>query len=260
MNPKFDDWITCPAPNPTARVRLFCLPFAGGGASVFRSWARALPPTIETCPIQLPGRENRLREPAHTDILALARMLAARIEPYAQRPFAIYGHSMGALLAFELARALQQNGAAPPLALFLSAHRAAHLAPRRPPLYDLPDAELIQALRRLGGLQEEVIQEQELLDILLPTLRADLTLCDLYHYAVGAPLVCPLHLYAGRDDLEVRPEDMAPWSEHSSRGASLQVLPGGHFFLRSAADPLLQSIARAAAQLGRRDERCLGPV
>ncbi len=260
MSQKFDDWITCPAPNPTARLRLFCLPFAGGGASVFRSWARALPPTIEVCPIQLPGRENRLRESAHTDILALAELLAARIKPYAQSPFAIYGHSMGALLAFELARALQREGAAPPLALFLSAHCAAHLAPRRPPLCDLPDAELIEALRRLGGLQEEVIQEQELLDILLPTLRADLTLCDRYRYAAGAPLACPLHLYAGRDDLEVRPEDMEPWGEHSSRGASLQVFAGGHFFLRSAADPLLQAIARAAAQLGRIDERGLGPA
>ena len=249
MSQKFNDWITCPAPNPTARLRLFCLPFAGGGASIYRSWARALPSTIEVCPVQLPGRENRIRESPYTDILSLAETLAGQIQLYSQKPFVLYGHSMGALLAFELARILQRQNAPMPLTLFLAAHRAAHLSPRRAPIHALPRDELIRALHRMGGLQEEVAQDQELLDLLLPILRADLTLCDLYRFAPDTQLDCPFHLYGGRDDMEVPPEDMESWSEHSTQSSSLRIFPGGHFFLRSAGDALMQAIGSALARL-----------
>ncbi len=249
MSQKFNDWITCPAPNPTARLRLFCLPFAGGGASIYRSWARALPATIEVCPVQLPGRESRLREKPYTDIWLLAETLAGQIQLYAQKPFAFYGHSMGALLAFELARVLQRQNASMPLTLFLAAHRAAHLSPRRAPISALPREKLILALHRLGGMQEEVAQDQELLDLLLPTLRADLTLCDLYNFAPDTQLDCPFQLYAGRDDMEVPPEDMESWSEHSTQSSSLRIFPGGHFFLRFASDALMQAIGSALARL-----------
>lgn len=249
MSQKFNDWITCPAPNPTARLRLFCLPFAGGGASIYRSWARALPSTIEVCPVQLPGRENRIRESPYTDILSLAETLAGQIQLYSQKPFVLYGHSMGALLAFELARILQRQNAPMPLTLFLAAHRAAHLSPRRAPIHALPRDELIRALHRMGGLQEEVAQDQELLDLLLPILRADLTLCDLYGFAPDTQLDCPFQLYAGRDDMEVPPEDMESWSEHSTQSSSLRIFPGGHFFLRSAGDALMQAIGSALARL-----------
>lgn len=249
MSQKFNDWITCPAPNPAARLRLFCFPFAGGGASVFRSWARALPPTIEVCPVQLPGRENRLRESPYTDLPPLAEILAGQIQLYSQKPFAIYGHSMGALLAFELVKILQRQNAPPPRTLFLAAHRAAHLSPRRPPLYALPDEEFVQALRRFGGLQEEVIRDRELLDLLLPTLRADLTLCDRYSYSSGSPLNCPFQLYVGRDDPEAPLEDMESWREHSVQSSSLRVFSGGHFFLRSDGDALMHAIASALERI-----------
>ena len=252
MGQKFNDWITCPAPNPSARLRLFCLPFAGGGASAFRSWARALPRSIEVCPVQLPGRENRIRESPYTDIQSLAGLLAGQMQMYLQKPYALYGHSMGALLAFELARMLQRNNAPLPLTLFLAAHRAAHLAPRRAPLYSLPDEELIQALRRLGGLQDEVLENRELLNILLPTIRADLTLCDLYDYSSAAPLNCSFQLYGGRDDKDVLHEDLEAWGQHSTKGSNLRVFTGGHFFLRSDSDALMQAIGSVLAQLGDR--------
>jgi len=156
---------------------------------------------------------------------------------------------MGALLAFELARVLQRQNAPMPLTLFLAAHRAAHLSPRRAPIYALPREELIRALHRMGGMQEEVAQDQELLDLLLPILRADLTLCDLYGFAPDTQLDCPFQLYAGRDDMEVPPEDMESWSEHSTQSSSLRIFPGGHFFLRSAGDALMQAIGSALARL-----------
>ena len=245
----FNNWVTCPTPNPAARLRLFCLPFAGGGASLFRSWGKALAPAIEVCPIQLPGRENRFLEPAYTDALPLAEILASQIQLYAEKPFALFGHSMGALLAFELTRVLQQQNAPLPLTLFLSAHRAAHLPSRRSLIHELPDEEFIKKLRRFGGFPDEILEHQELLDFLLPTLRADLTLCGLYSHIPSAPLNCPLELYAGRQDTEVSPEEVEAWNEHTSQTANLHIFPGGHFFIRSDAEALMLAIAKASARL-----------
>lgn len=245
--PKFNSWITCPSPNPAAHLRLFCLPFAGGGASTFRTWGSALPQVVEVCPVQLPGRENRLREPPYTEIRALTERLASQILPYAQKPFALFGHSMGALLAFELTRTLRRQDGPMPLFLFLSAHRAAHLPLRRPPLHELPDPEFIQAVRCLGGTPEGVFEHKELLEVTLPALRADFTLCDRYGFVPEAPLSCPLILYAGRQDTEVLPQEVEAWSEHTTQTARLRIFPGDHFFLRSDRDLLLRAIASVLA-------------
>jgi medium-chain acyl-[acyl-carrier-protein] hydrolase len=240
---KFNTWITCPSPNPAAHLRLFCLPFAGGGASIFRTWGRALPQVVEVCPIQLPGRENRLGEPPDTDVRTLAERLAGQILPYARKPFALFGHSMGALLAFELTRTLRRLGGPMPCVLFLSAHRAAHLPLRRKPLHGLPDPEFIQALRGLGGTPGEVFEHEDLLKVMLPVLRADFTLCDRYRFVPEAPLDCPLVLYAGRQDTEVSPQEIEAWNEHSTQTSRLRIFPGDHFFLRSDRDLLLRAIA-----------------
>jgi medium-chain acyl-[acyl-carrier-protein] hydrolase len=246
-NTKFNSWVTCPFPDPAARLRLFCLPFAGGGASIFRTWGRALPQGIELCPIQLPGRENRLGEPPHTDVPILAERLADQILLYVRKPFALFGHSMGALLAFELTRTLRRRQAPMPMALFLSAHRAAHLPLRRKPLHALPDPEFLQALRGLGGTPAEVFEHQDLLQVMLPALRADFTLCDRYGFVAEPPLDCPLILYAGRQDTEVSPQEVEAWSQHTTQGAGLRIFPGDHFFLRSDRDLLLRAIASALA-------------
>ena len=244
---KFNTWITCPFPNPAAHLRLFCLPFAGGGASIFRTWGRTLPQIVEVCPVQLPGRENRLREPPYTELQALVEHLASQILPYAQKPFALFGHSMGALLAFELTRILRRQDGPLPRFLFLSAHRAAHLPLRRPPLHGLPDPEFIQAVRCLGGTPEGVFEHKELLEITLPALRADFTLCDRYNFVPEAPLNCPLILYAGRQDTEVLPQEVEAWSEHTTQTARLRIFPGDHFFLRSDRDLLLRAITSVLA-------------
>lgn len=242
----FNRWITCPAPNPSARLRLFCLPFAGGGASVYRGWAQSLP-TVELCPIQLPGRENRLGDTPFTVMGDLAERLADEILPFTDRPFALFGHSMGALISFELTRILRRRGAPVPRMLFLSAHRAAHLPLRRKPLIGLDDAEFLEAVRLFGGTPREVFEHKELVDIILPALRADLALCDGYRHEPGEPLGCPLVLYAGRQDAEVSPTEVEAWGEHTTEGARLRIFPGDHFFLRSNRDLLLRAMASALA-------------
>lgn len=248
---KFNAWITCPQPKPTAAIRLFCLPFAGGGASVFRTWGRSMVSWIEVCPIQLPGRENRFNDPPHTDIRALATLLADQIEAYADKPFALFGHSMGALLSFEVARVLKQRGGTQPLTLFLSAHRAAHLPLRRKPLYHLPEPEFIEGIRDLGGFPEGVLENKELRDFLLPVLRADLALCDGYRYVAAEPLACPLVLYGGRQDSEVAPEEIHAWQDHSTGQSEARIFPGDHFFLRADAEVLLKDIADVLARFAR---------
>src|SRR5438128_8987281 len=166
-------WITCPRANPTARMRLFCFPFGGGGASTFGKWPTILPTTVEVCPVQLPGREERYGEPAYTDLVQLARVIVPEIQPYLDKPFAFYGHSMGALIAFEVARALRESGLPQPEILFVAAYQSPDAPMQRKGLSCLPDQEFIAELRRLEGTPEEALNNLELMDFLMPTMRAD---------------------------------------------------------------------------------------
>lgn len=239
---KFNKWVTCPNPEPSARVRLFCLPFAGGGASIYRGWGKLLGSEIEVCPIQLPGRENRFGETAIKQAQSMAQNLANQIQLYSNKPFYIYGHSMGALLAFELARALQDNGMDIPQGLVLAAHRAAHLPKNRDTLYTLPDDEFIERLKKFGGFPEEVLASKELLAFLMPTLKADFTLCDTYQFEKGQALQCPLYLLAGAHDTEATPANVDAWREHTTEQAKLHVFDAGHFFIKTHQDELIKTL------------------
>jgi medium-chain acyl-[acyl-carrier-protein] hydrolase len=244
-----DPWFTSAPHDAAARVQLFCLPFAGGGASIYRTWGAELAPSVAMCPIQLPGREERLAERPYTDLRTLAEHLAERLRPYTHRPFALFGHSMGALLAFEVARSLRRQASPRPVMLFLSAHRAAHLPLRRQPFVHLPTPAFLQGVRALGGTPSAVFEHPDLLALTLPALRADFTACDTYCFVPEAPLDCPLMLYAGCQDTEATPEEVAAWSVHTTQSASLRVFPGQHFFLRSDRDQLLRVTATALASL-----------
>ena len=239
----FTKWITCPFPRPPARFRLFCLPFAGGGASVFRLWGKALPADIEVCPIQLPGREDRVAEPPYTNMQALTEELARHIRPYIRKPFGFFGHSMGALIAFELTRQLRRVDAPLPTLLFLSAHQAPHLPRKRRSLHQLPEPEFINAVRRLGGTPAAVFEHQDLLDFVLPTLRADFTICDTYHFLPEEPLDCAFVLCAGSNDPEALTPDVAAWRAQTTQSCQVREFTGNHFFLQSQRDLLLETIA-----------------
>ena len=196
------------------RVRLFCLPYAGGGASMFRDWPAALPRALDLRPVRLPGREDRLREPPHTSLPALVDEVAGAIGPLLDWRFALFGHSMGALVAFELAREVRRRGAAPQW-LFVAGCRAPHrLAPSG--LSGLPDARFVSALNlKYGGIPDAFLNAPELLEFFLPVVRADLSLVDSYCYQPEPPLDCPISGFGGIDDPNVGRDELRAWREHT---------------------------------------------
>jgi len=242
MNTPLNRWVTCPFPQPDAALRIFCLPFAGGGATIYRDWGKLLGSTIEVCPIQLPGRESRFSEPAFTEAQALAQALSNQLQPYKDKPFVLYGHSMGALVAFELTRVLQDAGFKMPETLILGAHRAAHLPRTRETFYSLDDKTFIQKLQRFGGFPEEVLASEELMQLLMPTLKADFKLCDTYVYSDQEPLNCPIHVFSGATDREAPYDVMEAWRQHSSIGTQMHVFQAGHFFIRSDRERVMNTL------------------
>lgn len=245
------NWLFCPRPNPAARVRLFCFPYSGAGASAFAPWANVLPPTVELCAVQLPGREARLNEPAYTQLEPLVEALEAALLPYLrEKPFAFFGHSMGALLGFFLARRLRANHGLLPALLVASAHRAPQLADPNPPAYALPEPELIAELRRLNGTPSEVLEHAELLQLIMPILRADFEVCETYRYADEPPLACPITAFGGLQDPDVSREELDAWRAHTVGEFTLRMFPGDHFFLSSARQFVLGALARDLVQRG----------
>lgn len=229
--------------NSQSNFRLFCFPFAGGGASLFRTWQDLLPSDITVCPVQLPGRENRLAEPPFTRIALLVRGLVHALHPLLNCPFAFFGHSMGALISFELARQLRRQKAPVPIYLFVSAQQAPQLPDLAPPLHQLPEADLIEQLRYLNGTPEAILQEAELMRIMLPTLRTDLGMCETYTYLKEEPLACPISVFGGWQDTDVNYNSLAAWRDQTCNIFTLRLLPGDHFFIKDSQASLLKAIS-----------------
>ncbi|GCE30180.1 hypothetical protein KDA_56640 [Dictyobacter alpinus] len=239
-----DRWFPYYRPNPQARLRLFCFHYAGGSAAIFRSWSELLPAQIDICALQLPGRENRLMEAPIIQFPQLIEQLIPVFLPYLDMPYAFFGHSMGASIGFELARALKPLAVRPLTHLFVSGRRAPRIERREPFSYNLPDPEFIEMLRKLEGTPEEVLQHKELLELVLPTLRADFTLTETYAYQPQELLSCPISAYTGLQDKEVEQDDNAAWQVETSGPFVQRVFPGNHFFLNSARTQLLHFLSR----------------
>jgi medium-chain acyl-[acyl-carrier-protein] hydrolase len=245
---KTSAWIAHVRPNPQARLRLFCLPYSGGNASIFAGWADILPAAIEVCPIQLPGHGSRIAEPPLAQIGPLVEAIAGALLPFLDRPFAFFGHSMGALLSFELARLLRRRHGLSPVGLYVSAHRAPQLPDRGPELHALPEPAFWDELRRLNGTPPEVLAHAELRQLIEPILRADFSVCEVYTYTDDEPLACPITAFGGLQDHDVTRDELAAWREQTRGAFALRMLPGDHFFINTARMLLLQALARELAQ------------
>ena len=233
----------CRRPVKDAPLRLFCFPYAGGGVTAFRTWPDYLPHNIEVQTLEMPGREAQLRLPSFVRVEPLVHAIGDAIKDYMDRPFAFFGHSMGGLVSFELARLLRREGATQPAALFVSGRRPPHL-PIEPPTYNLPEDEFIEELRRMGGTPEEVLTHPELLTLLLPTLRSDFELCQTYSHTEEPPFTFPITAFGGLNDQFVPREEMDRWREQTTGPFQLRMFPGDHFFLHSSQALLLQMLSR----------------
>ncbi len=245
-------WAPAPRVVPEASCRLFCFPYAGGGASIYGRSTNRLPAFLDLIPVQLPGRENRLDEPPIRKLSELVEQAAQCLRPYLRPPFAFFGHSMGSLIAFELCRKLRKLKWPNPECLFVSAMRGPHLPRRHPPRYNLPKSALMQELRTLGGTPGGVFEDDELLELILPTLRADFAVCDQYEFVVERPLEIPICAFAGSDDTEAPPHVVAGWRQHTLRRFSFHVMSGGHFFINSSRQAVLDLIGSELGALSNR--------
>ena len=240
-------WLVRFAARPQAQLRLFCFPYAGASAQIFRPWSQLLPEWLDGYAIELPGRGCRWSEPLCTNLQELVSAIAPAIYPYLDQPFAFFGHSMGAWISYELAHRLHQTYALTPEHLFVSARRAPQLPPAKPPLHALPDALLLQELQTLNGTPVEVLENQELLNLVLPILRADFALLETYVYQARPPLPCSIQVYGGQQDSEVAVSDLTAWQQHTSSNFALELLPGHHFFLHFHQAELVRSLSSKLA-------------
>lgn len=225
------------------RLRLFCFPYAGAGPQIFAPWAKAFPEGVEICPIQLPGRGLRLREPPFTRLAPLVEAVREGIAPALDVPFMLLGHSLGALVAFELARSMRRHLGPAPVQLIVSACRAPQLPHTHPVIHDLPDDRFIHALRELNGTPEEFLRDSGAFQLIVPALRADLAAFETYEYRPDAPFDCPIRAFGGLADDRAPAEQLRAWRAQTTGDFTMQCLPGGHFFIHQTGALLVRLLA-----------------
>lgn len=236
-------WVTFPHPVPDAKLRLFCFPYAGGTALTYRAWPLGLPAEVEVCALQLPGHGNRLHEPLFDRLPPLIDDLIPNLVQHLNKPFAFFGHSMGALIAFETARRLRRDYARLPEHLFISGHRPAQTRDTKRRTFDLPEPEFIEELRRLEGTPSEVLDHPELLEVMIPIIRADFAIAQTYEHVEEPPLECDLTAFGGVSDVTVTREHLEHWRTHTSGNFKLRMFLGNHFYLHTARTSLLQTVS-----------------
>lgn len=245
-------WIAMYQPRVDARLRLFCLPFAGGGASSYRTWQEGLPRHIEVVPVQLPGREDRFREEPLRRMEDLVEgMIDGLLPLMTALPFAFFGHSLGSIVALEATRSLARRRAPLPRHLIISARPAPQLPLRRTPVHDLSQAEVEQWMRQVGGTPTLVLENRELMDLIVPALRADLEINDMYRSSADPVLTCPLTAVGGNEDDEALPHELEAWSPYTSNSFELHTFKGNHFFPFNESRPAVLALIAETLAKGR---------
>ncbi len=230
------------AASPARRHRLFCFPYAGGNAFSFARWQEDLDPSIEVCAIQAPGRGARIAEPPIDELPALLRALAPEVVRFDDMPFSFFGHSVGALVAFELTRYLRLHGMRLPGRLIVSGCQAPQFRSPSRGLHALSDDAFLQVLRQYAGTPPEVLESRELMQLLLPTIRADFSLAENYRYRYTPLLPLPISVFAGTTDENKAPGQVDGWQKETSCACDVSWFEGGHFFLNERRDAVLQRI------------------
>ncbi|MFM2314707.1 MAG: hypothetical protein RLZZ04_3983 [Cyanobacteriota bacterium] len=252
----FNSWIAYSKPSFDAKLRLFCFPYAGGGASIFRSWSRSLTSDVEICPIELPGRGSRLIEHPFTQLEPLVEKLSHALLPYLDKPFAFFGHSMGGLISFETAHLLQKNFNLSPVYLFMSgcpAPKNLFTQFSKLSIHHLPESEFISALRNLNGIPKAALENAQFRKLFLPILRADFALMETHVHTPKPRFNCPITVLGGLQDYAISSYDnLEAWREQTNAAFSIQMFEGDHFFVRSARSLLLQFLDQELRTIANR--------
>lgn len=252
-------WLEGYQPKKSARLRLFCFPPAGGSAYQFKGWGRSLPGQVEVIPVQLPGRGRRFNEEPGRRLVPLARRIAEELAPHLVHPYVLFGHSMGALIAFEVARELERAGGRGPSLLMVSGRRGPEWPRTRPLTYDMPDEEFKAELRRMNGTPEEVLDNPQLMELMTPLLRADFESVQTYAFEGPCALRCPVRGYGGLSDGEVPVESLAAWGRYTGSTFRLSMFPGDHFFVFQPESRFLHKLATDLTSLLAADPKAALP-
>ena len=245
-------WLHRPAPRPDALANLFCFPHAGGTASAFRLWPLGLPSWMEVMAVQPPGRANRWSEPAISSMPVLVDALATVLSEHTDKPFAIFGHSMGAVVAHQVALAMKRQIGAVPFHLFVSGRRPPHVPGVDPPLHRMPDDEFVREInRRYGGIPTEVAGCPDVLALLLPALRADIAALETFRPDDDEPLQCPISAFGGAQDRLTPRAHLEAWGSRTEGPFRVRVFHGGHFYLDAQRDAVLADVSATLALMQR---------
>lgn len=252
---QFEKWVRRSHPAPNSRVRLVCLPHAGGSASFYFPMSRALAPAVEVLAIQYPGRQDRRHEPNIPSLPHLADQIFEAVRRLDDRPLALFGHSMGAVLAYEVALRMQDAGLPSPVRLFTSGRRAPSCE-REERIHMESDDQMIAELRKLSGTSSAMLTDPELLEMIMPAIRSDYRAVETYRHVPGRKVDCPVTVITGDADPRVSVDEAAAWEDHTTGPTDLHVLPGGHFYLVDQSARVVELLAerldrQAAGATGR---------
>lgn len=240
-------WIDSQHFRPEATIRLFCFSYAGGTSAIYRPWQTSIHPDIEVCPVVLPGRASRFNESPFDYMEPLIHAAAKGLLTLLDKPFAFFGYSLGALIAFELARFLQLVHKLNATQLFVAGRSAPHVPYSHRPIHSLPELDFVTELRRLGGTPEELLENREAMRVLIPSIRADFALAETYKYVAGPGLSCPIMAIGGQQDVETGENELKGWEIHTQGSFSMRMFPGNHFFLLDLNQQILELVGTTLA-------------